>query len=91
MGKENKTYLATLKLLTQSKDNEEKLERCVAQLGGKATTKELMKRLNWSNAKVNSTIYRLKQKQVLRYEYIEPSEGKIMKEIKLIPYSEFIR
>lgn len=91
MEKEDNTYLATLKLLTKSKDNEKKLETCIAQLGGKATTKQLMKKLSWTNSKVNSTVYRLKEKQVLRYEYIEPSEGKIMKEIKLVPYSEFIR
>jgi hypothetical protein len=91
MKKNHNTIAATLVLLAKSKDNEEKLEKNIAQLGGKATTKELMKKLKWTNGKVNSTIYRLKNKQVVRYKYIEPTEGKIMKEITLIPYTEFVK
>ena len=89
MEKQARTLEATMALLARSRSNEEKLEQYLA-LNKKITTSELAKKLNWTINKTNSTLYRLIDKDVVRFEYFTDKKGKTVKELYLTPSKEFL-
>ena len=90
MKEQARTLEATMALLARSRSNEEKLEQHLA-LCKKLTTTELAKKLRWTTNKTNSTLYRLIDKDIVRFEYFTDKKGKTVKELYLTPSIEFLR
>ncbi len=86
-----RTVEATLAVLARSRSNEEKLEQNLS-LHKKITTTELAKKLRWTTNKTNSTLYRLIDKDVVRFEYFtDKKKGKTVKELYLTSNKNFLR
>lgn len=84
-----RTINATVALLVRSRNNEDELERMLAR-NGKLTTGELASKLKWTINQTNSTIYRLKSKNVIDYSYLSEN-GKVVKLVSLIHHSRFLK
>lgn len=90
MNNKARTFEATMANLARSRNNEEKLEQQLS-VDKKLTTPQLVKKLKWTINQTNSTLYRLRSKGAIRYTRSIDNRGKVIKEIYLVPHTEFMR
>jgi transcription initiation factor IIE alpha subunit len=85
----DKTYEATLKLLLRSENNEREIETLLSS-NRKMTSRELADKLGWTLNKTNSTLYRLKNKHIIEFNYLQ-NKGKLVKQVEIVPRNAYLK
>jgi len=90
VNEEQRTYEATMKLLSMSRNNESAIEQYLAKNGDK-TTGEIARGLNWTLNKTNSTLYRMEKKRMVEFFHFEDKNHRVTKGIKLTPIKSYFK